>query len=50
MQIIFGDKAFGKVGFNNWKKALDKFTERVGEVHSTHNASRFSFENFNNQR
>ena len=45
-----GDDVFVKVGFNNWKKALEKFNDHVGEVHSTHNQSRISFDNFKNQR
>ena len=45
----FGDDVFVKVGFNNWKKALDKFNEHVGEVNSIHNVARISYENFKNQ-
>ena len=46
----FGDESFLKVGFNNWKKALERFNYHVGEVNSTHNAAKIAFDNFINQR
>ena len=46
----FGDESFLKVGFNNWKKALERFNYHVGEVNSTHNAAKIAFDNLINQR
>ncbi|KAK1352872.1 zinc finger MYM-type protein 1-like [Heracleum sosnowskyi] len=34
--IRFGDDAFTKVGFKNWKKACEKFRDHIGEVSSPH--------------
>ena len=47
-----GDKyeAFTKVGFNNWKNAIEKFRSHVGGVNSVHNNARLHFDDFNNQR
>ncbi|XP_039130910.1 zinc finger MYM-type protein 1-like [Dioscorea cayenensis subsp. rotundata] len=45
-----GEDAFTKTGFNNWKKALEKFIEHVGAVNSAHNDARVQFQSFQNQR
>ncbi|KAJ0967581.1 hypothetical protein J5N97_024498 [Dioscorea zingiberensis] len=42
--------AFTKTGFNNWKKAIEVFTEHVGGVNSNHNNARRHCEDFKNQR
>ncbi|KAH7673951.1 Ribonuclease H-like protein [Dioscorea alata] len=34
------EDAFTKTGFNNWKKALEKFVEHVGAMNSVHNDAR----------
>ncbi|KAH7660955.1 Ribonuclease H-like protein [Dioscorea alata] len=44
------EDAFTKIGFNNWKKALEKFVEHVGAVNSVHNDARIQFQSFQNQR
>ncbi|KAH7650649.1 Ribonuclease H-like protein [Dioscorea alata] len=45
-----GKDAFTKMGFNNWKKALEKFVEHIGAVNSMHNDARVKFEGFQSQR
>lgn len=45
-----GDEAFVKTGFSNWRRATVKFSNHVGDVTSSHNQARESFENFKNQR
>jgi len=47
-----GDKyeAFTKVGYSNWKDAVEKFKSHVGSVNSVHNNARLHFDDFNNQR
>ncbi|KAH7668896.1 Ribonuclease H-like protein, partial [Dioscorea alata] len=44
------EDAFTKIGFNNWKKALEKFVEHVDAVNSVHNDARIQFQSFQNQR
>jgi hypothetical protein len=48
---VKGDKyeAFTKVGYNNWKDAVERLISHVGGVDSIHNA-RLHFDDFNNQR
>ncbi|XP_057793084.1 uncharacterized protein LOC131009690 [Salvia miltiorrhiza] len=41
---------FTKTGFSNWKKALIKFVEHVGDADSCHNNARIQFEAFKDQR
>jgi hypothetical protein len=47
-----GDKyeSFTKVGYNNWKDAVERFKNHVGGVNSVHNNARLHFDDFNNQR
>jgi hypothetical protein len=47
-----GDKyeSFIKVGYNNWKDAVETFRNHVGSVNSVHNNARLHFDYFNNQR
>ncbi|KAH7679456.1 Ribonuclease H-like protein [Dioscorea alata] len=45
-----GEDAFTKMGFNNWKKALEKFVEHIGAVNSMHNDARVKFQGFQSQR
>ncbi|XP_057791342.1 uncharacterized protein LOC131008485 [Salvia miltiorrhiza] len=42
--------AFTKTGFSNWKKALVKFAEYVGNTDSCHNNARIQIEAFKDQR
>ncbi|XP_057812334.1 uncharacterized protein LOC131026477 [Salvia miltiorrhiza] len=42
--------AFTKTGFSNWKKALDKFAEHVGNADSCHNNARMQIEAFKDQK
>ncbi|XP_057803063.1 uncharacterized protein LOC131018351 [Salvia miltiorrhiza] len=46
----YGADAFTKTGFTNWKKALIKFAEHVGDADSCHNNARIQIEAFKNQR
>ncbi|XP_057763641.1 uncharacterized protein LOC130984957 isoform X1 [Salvia miltiorrhiza] len=46
----YGADAFTKTGFTNWKKALIKFVEHVGDADSCHNNARVQIEAFKNQR
>ncbi|XP_071912126.1 uncharacterized protein [Coffea arabica] len=46
----YADDAFTKTGFNNWKKAMERFNEHIGAVNSCHNDARIQFENFQDQR
>ncbi|KAK1397692.1 zinc finger MYM-type protein 1-like [Heracleum sosnowskyi] len=48
--IRFGDDAFTKVGFKNWKKACEKFRDHIGEVSSPHHDARTLYVAFKNQR
>ncbi|XP_057788934.1 uncharacterized protein LOC131005850 [Salvia miltiorrhiza] len=41
--------AFTKIGFCNWKRALEKFNAHVGAVNSCHNNARIQFESFQDQ-
>ncbi|XP_057771129.1 uncharacterized protein LOC130990918 [Salvia miltiorrhiza] len=41
---------FTKTGFTNWKKALIKFVEHVGDENSCHNNARIQVEAFKDQR
>ncbi|XP_057786232.1 uncharacterized protein LOC131003703 [Salvia miltiorrhiza] len=41
---------FTKTGFTNWKKALIKFVEHVGDADSCHNNARIQVEAFKDQR
>ena len=45
-----GEDAFIKMGFNNWKKTLEKFREYIGVVNAAHNDVRVQFQIFQNQR
>ncbi|XP_042436952.1 zinc finger MYM-type protein 1-like [Zingiber officinale] len=45
-----GDDVVTRFSFINWKKAIEKFNERVGGVGSTHNEAIIQFEGFKNQR
>ncbi|XP_021810541.1 zinc finger MYM-type protein 1-like [Prunus avium] len=45
-----GDDAFTGVGFNNWKKAKDRFNLHVGPVGSVHNQAREVAYNLMHQR
>lgn len=45
----YGVDTFTRLGFNNWKKALEKFNSHVGAVNSCHNIARMQFESFRNQ-
>ncbi|KAH7670424.1 Ribonuclease H-like protein [Dioscorea alata] len=45
-----GEDAFTKMGFNNWKKALEKFVKHIGAVNSLHNDARVKFQGFQSQR
>ncbi|KAH7650966.1 Ribonuclease H-like protein, partial [Dioscorea alata] len=45
-----GEDTFTKMGFNNWKKALEKFVEHIGAVNSLHNDARVKFQGFQSQR
>jgi hypothetical protein len=49
---VKGDKyeAFTKVGYNNWKDAVERLKSHVGGVNSIHNNARLHFDDFNNQR
>jgi hypothetical protein len=51
-QAVKGDKydAFTKVGYNNWKDAVERLKSHVGGVNSIHNNARLHFDDFNNQR
>lgn len=46
----YGSDVFVETGFDNWKRAIEKFTEHVGGVNSLHNEARILFEGFCNQR
>ena len=46
----FGNDAFTKVGFVNWRKALKSLNDHVGGPSSTHSFCRQACEDFNNQR
>ncbi|KAH7681808.1 Ribonuclease H-like protein [Dioscorea alata] len=45
-----GIDTFTKIGFSNWKKAMEVFTDHVGGVNSNHNNARQHCEDFKNQR
>ncbi|XP_042410010.1 uncharacterized protein LOC121999390 [Zingiber officinale] len=44
------DNAFIKDGYNNWKRALERFNRHMGTVNSCHNEARIQFEAFQDQR
>ncbi|KAK1373634.1 hypothetical protein POM88_029827 [Heracleum sosnowskyi] len=44
--IHFGDDAFTKVGFKNWKNACEKLRDHVGEIGSPHHNARILYEGF----
>ncbi|XP_071920891.1 uncharacterized protein [Coffea arabica] len=46
----YAEDAFTKTGFNNWKKAMERFNEHIGAVNSCHNDARIQFESFQDQR
>ncbi|KAL3651650.1 hypothetical protein CASFOL_004652 [Castilleja foliolosa] len=45
-----GDEVFVKSGFQNWKKASEKFRDHVGGAGSAHNEAQVSFFSFKDQR
>jgi hypothetical protein len=51
-QAVNCDKyeAFTKIGYNNWKDAVERLKSHVGGVNSIHNNARLHFDDFNNDQ